>query len=147
MFKLIDTGGSGRGVKVTCDRMKDAEPPEPTTLHPQLVSLPDLGQGVSSLVTGWASSPPSSPPLASKADEASYEASGVQRKHLRALKEASKEASRGIGSAAVAEALRVTRNNLGRTIKPLVDVGFIEVSGATTNRRYTVTAKGLEALR
>ncbi|HEX4436680.1 MAG TPA: AAA family ATPase [Solirubrobacteraceae bacterium] len=147
MFKLTDTGGSGRGVKVTCDRMKDAEQPEPTTLHPQLVSLSDLGEGVSSLVVGWSSFPPSSPPTAKNSNEASYEASAVQRKHLHALKEGSKEGSPGISPASAAKALHVTRNNLSRTVKPLVELGFVEVTGVTTSRLYSVTARGLEALR
>ena len=41
---------STRSVLVACERMKDAEPPKPVKVEPQVV---DLGDGVSSLVAGW----------------------------------------------------------------------------------------------
>ena len=57
MFKMTQTGGSGRSVKVECDRMKDAEQPEATILHPRLVLLPELGEGAAALSRGGPNSP------------------------------------------------------------------------------------------
>jgi hypothetical protein len=59
MFKFSDL--NGRAVRVECDRMKDAEPPQARVVRPVQVVLPELTQEgapeVSTLVANWPYSP------------------------------------------------------------------------------------------
>ncbi|HEY1690392.1 MAG TPA: MarR family winged helix-turn-helix transcriptional regulator [Solirubrobacteraceae bacterium] len=141
MFKM-EKINNARAVKLDCDRMKEAKPPDALKLQPQVVSLPELGDGVDSLVIGWPDLPP-------KRQQARGEPGGKllasQRKGLTRLLEASQEASEGASRAEVAKAFKVLPKNLSRTIKPLLDAGFLEAKGTTSDRRYVVTAAGEEA--
>jgi hypothetical protein len=146
MFKVRRVNDT-RAVDVECDRMKETEPPPTVKLQPIVVPLPELAEGVDSLVAGWPNSPLDLPP---KHMEARGKSGGKllasQRKGLTRLLEASQEASGGASRAVVAKAFGVTPKNVVRTIKPLLDAGLLAYEGTTSNRRYVVTAAGREAL-
>ncbi|HEX4189227.1 MAG TPA: AAA family ATPase [Solirubrobacteraceae bacterium] len=147
MFKMTQTGGSGRAVKLECDRMKDAEQPEARILHPKKYELPELGEDISSLVSGWSHLPPT--PMGAKDPQRGKtrgELSTVQRKALRTLVGANEGANGGVSRAVVARAFGVDPKHVARTTKPLVDMGYLEVAGTTKSRRYMVTKEGREAL-
>jgi hypothetical protein len=138
MFKMHRVNAT-RTATLDCDRMKEAESPDKLSLQLQVVALPDLGAGVDSLVIEWPNSPPK--PIEARGKPGG-ELLAPQRKGLRRLLEASQEASGGASRAEVAKAFGVEPKNVSRTIKPLVDAGFLAHAGTTSNRRYVVTAAG-----
>ena len=142
MFKMNRINGT-RSATVKCDRMKEAEPPEDVPLQPQVMALPELGAGIDSLVVGWPSSPLKRPEARGKPGGKLL---ASQSKGLKRLLEASEEASGGASRAAVAKAFGITSKNVSRTVKTLVEAGFLEPTGSTSNRRYMVTDAGREAL-
>ena len=74
--------------------------------------------------------------------EAKRTNSPPHRKQLRALMEANDEAKGGVPGGHRGACVPSRAQDLGRTLKPLIESGFVVSSGQTRGRRYTITQKG-----
>jgi hypothetical protein len=129
-------------VDVRCDRMKDAERPEERRLVPVKVPLPELGEGVSSLVAGWAYSPGAKGRVPG---ESPAEISPEQRRLLRVLIRGNRRA-KGATPAELWKDLGVSQTTFNYRAKPLVESGLLRTEGRTRSTRYFITETGSEAL-
>lgn len=133
-------------VRVTCDRMKDAEPPGAVTIRPTKVELPELTEEgkelVTSLVARWQYSG-----RAEGSDEAETEAeiSASQRRLLRELGEPKYE-PKGAAPGEVCKTLKISSAAFKRTVRSLVESGLVRSEGSTRDRRYFPTEKGFGSL-
>jgi KaiC/GvpD/RAD55 family RecA-like ATPase/DNA-binding transcriptional ArsR family regulator len=143
MLKVELRGGTARATRVSCDRMKDAEPPLSLTLYPERVELPELGEGVASLVAGWPYSVDAIRVAATDGDDAKDDAKLSRRevRLLRAIRDAKGDANpRGL-----AQALRISLRTVQRDLNSLLERGFVAAEGKTRARRYSLTEQGAGA--
>lgn len=137
-------------VRLTCDRMKEAEPPAPITIVPTKVDLPELsaeGQPVSSLVAGWPYDQADSRRVSRRTQDAARPESGANLSRLeRSILGAIAGASSGANRAQVAKRLQISDRSASRYLNRLVESGFLAAEGETRNRVFTITAAGRRAL-
>lgn len=150
MFKTSDK--RKQTILLTCDRMKEAEPPSPRRLRLTRVELPELGKSETPET-------PSSLTLVSSADvtsipddfpdETEPNLSSEGRRLLRRLIERSPDDNpdeTGVSRGDVEKLLRWRRSKAAETLKTLSDSGFLRPEGATRSRRYVVTDEGRKAV-
>jgi len=134
-------------VKVTCDRMKDARTPDPLTLRPVRVELPELGEEVSSLVAGWPYGVDSGPDSGRAHDSARPESdpshSGRERTVLKLVADPNGDPS----PAYLAKRLRISQSTAKRTLRSLLNKGFLSAEGSTKDRVYSLTDRGRRSLK
>ena len=130
-------------VKMKCDRMKDAEPPGEVAIRPNRVDLPELGEGISSLVADW-------PYGGANTRRDSRLRSEVARREFganlsrpeRAMLGAIAGANEGANLAQLTKVLRISSRTASRRANSLVNLGFLAAEGSTRDRRFTITAAG-----
>jgi hypothetical protein len=146
MFEFQRTNQS-RQVKVTCDRMKDAAPPPPVTLRPVKIDLPELGEGVSSLVAAWPYGGADTDSLSRRADAGGEREKGAKHSRLdRSLLGAIAGASGGANLTELAKRLRISPRSASRHLNALVKQGFLAAEGTTRDRLFTITSKGRRSI-
>jgi uncharacterized membrane protein len=150
MFEFERVNNSSH-VRLTCDRMKEAEPPAPMTIAPTKVDLPELsaeGKLVSSLVAGWPYDPADSRRVSRRTREAERRESDANlSRRDRALLAALADAKDDVNLKQLAKRLRISTVTASRRINALVRLGFLAAEGTTRDRSFTITAAGRRALK
>lgn len=139
MFRF-EKVGSGRVVRVTCERMKDAEPPGAKTLHLAQLALPELGEDASSLALT-----DSTAATTPETVESAVETTAVERQVLR-LAARSNRRSKGLTRADLERDKKWRRTKANKVLKRLTNGGFLRSEGATRSLAYFITERGEQVL-
>jgi hypothetical protein len=138
-------------VEVTCDRMKDAEPPASRQVRPRKVELPELTADGEALVTSLVADWPYSSRDSSREEESDGSRDGsndssLSRREVKVLRVVN-DSKDGSNRPQLVKALKVSERTISRDVKSLENRSFLEAEGRTRDRRYFVTSKGREALQ
>ena len=135
--------------KLIAERVKEAEPPDPLIIKFQVVELPWIKPGYTSLVMEG-DFPPSRPPYEEseqKGGKQGGKEGGLNKGDRRAVRRAVEEGGSGIQTKDLMELLNCTRTPAQNRLNALVNGGFLKREGESRGTRYVATEAGKKAAK